>query len=536
MNIMDKNTEYMPRYINLEKLDHFIQFSLGRFKYFTARHCLYKSAGQYSYDIVNNKSILPDLVIYNTPFDKNVCFYGNQMSYPNPFPRKRFQVQNKKEGNPTKKKSSTNRKIALMQETQEPNMYFENDFDEEEDPEWMAVDVNDVAKGIKFEMIPTKTVKSRPSEKSRKVDLNELDQEFQNIDLNKRKHINDKETYKTDILDELFQENLDSYGIRTTNNPSSRKKSSSGYLNMNSKSTNDMNQMHDKKNLKNINQVPLNLNPINMNPYMNMNFNPNLGNPMLRMPPNMNNNMMNHNLQLMMNNKMNNYPMGLNNFTRLPLNQQMMMLNNMSMKPFNHIMNNQMDQDPKQPRFPGMNMPRAQMPGNIPSPIDYHFKIPNPNLQDPKSIIHRNLNEKGWFIQIEGKNMLNLNTFELFKFLSDFFRRGSEHNNITIQDFKTDMFFNPKALYENLVDTFSTGSKPFKSNPTIDGLPIDQPMNLNLNMNFMGNTYNNYMLNSRMPQQDLGFLNDFENQGKLKEKEIKPKKKSRIEHNLSADL
>lgn len=523
---MDKNIEYQ-RYINLEKLDHFIQFSLGRFKYYPARNCLYKSAGQYSYDIVNNKSILPDLVIYNSPFDKNTCFYGSNTTYHNSFPRKRFQVQSRNDGNSGKSKSS-NRRVTSMHETQEPNMFYENDYDDEEDPQWMDVDVQDVAKGIKFQTIPNKqNPKDKVKEKTRKVEMNDLDQEIQNLNINRNQP--KQETYNYDILDELFQENLDSYGIKTSNKPN--KKKSNEFSSAFQDFPNDFNQNFLNKNkneVKNISQVPLNLNPMNVNPYMNFN-------PMMRIPPMMNNNIMNRNIPFMMNN-MNKQPMGFNNFTRMPINQQMMMLNNMTMKPFNNIMNNQIDNNLKQPRFPGFNL-NPRMPQHIPMPMDYHMNLPKSNIQDPRSIIHRNLNEKGWFIQIDGKNMLNLNTFELFNFLSDVFKRGGiESNNITIQDFKTDMFFNPKSLYENLIDTFSNGSIQKSS---MENFPKEQPLNLNLNMNFMGNTYNNYMFNSRIPDDNLDFLNRLEDQDEiqLNESRNKTKKKSKKgELNLSADL
>ena len=75
----------------LKKFDEFIQESLNKYFYVDAWNKLYSITGKDSYDIISNKSTIPDLVIYNKPFNKNDCFFNsNKKSKHKKFPRVQF--------------------------------------------------------------------------------------------------------------------------------------------------------------------------------------------------------------------------------------------------------------------------------------------------------------------------------------------------------------------------------------------------------------------------------------------------------------
>ena len=75
----------------LKKFDEFIQESLNKYFYVDAWDKLYSITGKDSYDIISNKSTIPDLVIYNKPFNKNDCFFNsNKKSKHKKFPRVQF--------------------------------------------------------------------------------------------------------------------------------------------------------------------------------------------------------------------------------------------------------------------------------------------------------------------------------------------------------------------------------------------------------------------------------------------------------------
>ena len=82
---------------DLNEFDKFIQNSL--YKYFLVKpwQKLYNVTGENHTDIISDKSNIPDLVIFNKPFNKNICFIqtSNKRKY-NKFPRKQFLLRAKK--------------------------------------------------------------------------------------------------------------------------------------------------------------------------------------------------------------------------------------------------------------------------------------------------------------------------------------------------------------------------------------------------------------------------------------------------------
>ena len=82
---------------DLNKFDKFIQNSLHKYYFVKPWEQLYDVTGENHSDIISDKSTIPDLVIFNKPFNKNDCFIqtNNKKKY-NKFPRKQFILRPKK--------------------------------------------------------------------------------------------------------------------------------------------------------------------------------------------------------------------------------------------------------------------------------------------------------------------------------------------------------------------------------------------------------------------------------------------------------
>ena len=84
----------------LKKLDDFIQYSLDKYFYVDPWEKLYSVSGENHYDIISDKSTIPDLIIYNKSFNKNECFLqANKNHKFNKFPRIQFLLRPKKNKN-----------------------------------------------------------------------------------------------------------------------------------------------------------------------------------------------------------------------------------------------------------------------------------------------------------------------------------------------------------------------------------------------------------------------------------------------------
>ena len=82
---------------DLNKFDKFIQNSLYKYFFIKPWEQLYNATGENYTDIISDKSTIPDLVIFNKPFNKNNCFIQNinKRKY-NKFPRRQFLLRTKK--------------------------------------------------------------------------------------------------------------------------------------------------------------------------------------------------------------------------------------------------------------------------------------------------------------------------------------------------------------------------------------------------------------------------------------------------------
>ena len=81
----------------LKKFDIFIQDSLNKYHIVDPWKELYSNTGNNSYSIISNKSLIPDLVIFNKTFNKNNCFlYSNKNNKYIKYPRVAFIFKPKK--------------------------------------------------------------------------------------------------------------------------------------------------------------------------------------------------------------------------------------------------------------------------------------------------------------------------------------------------------------------------------------------------------------------------------------------------------
>ena len=84
----------------LKKFDNFIQDALNKYYIVDPWDELYSNTDKNSYSVISNKSIIPDLVIFNKTFNKNDCFLNsNKSNKYNKFPRVKFIFKPKKINN-----------------------------------------------------------------------------------------------------------------------------------------------------------------------------------------------------------------------------------------------------------------------------------------------------------------------------------------------------------------------------------------------------------------------------------------------------
>ena len=77
-----------------KSLDIFIQNSLNKFQFAEVKRELYFNAGDNINSIISHRSTIPDLVIWNKPFNKNKCFYNMRESKEfNKYPRIPFYLR-----------------------------------------------------------------------------------------------------------------------------------------------------------------------------------------------------------------------------------------------------------------------------------------------------------------------------------------------------------------------------------------------------------------------------------------------------------
>jgi hypothetical protein len=86
---------------------------------------------------------------------------------------------------------------------------------------------------------------------------------------------------------------------------------------------------------------------------------------------------------------------------------------------------------------------------------DNKYYNPTVFLENPALIVKKNLIEKNWFLMKDGKILGNYNSEELLFLLDEKIKEGNDFNNISINDYQTDVVFQPKILYEILKEHVS---------------------------------------------------------------------------------
>ena len=217
-----------------EQLDLFIQKSLDKFFFVEPWKKLYDRAGELHRDIISDKSIIPDLIIYNKAFNKVDCYFDCKKKLLINYPRKRFQLKPKykKEYNPSStygdeneisfyinkvpselSKNEINKSLNI---NKEKNKYSEisnedknREDDDEEEPEWANDNVEDYSNSkIVFKAIP-KSLEEKMSEdielSKDKISKNnvDIDEFFNNYDNNLNVINPIKNNKNNDIYNEL---------------------------------------------------------------------------------------------------------------------------------------------------------------------------------------------------------------------------------------------------------------------------------------------------------------------------------------------
>ena len=217
-----------------EQLDLFIQKSLDKFFFVEPWKKLYDRAGELHRDIISDKSIIPDLIIYNKAFNKVDCYFDCKKKLLINYPRKRFQLKPKykKEYNPSStygdeneisfyinkvpRELSKNEINKSLNINKEKNKYSEisnedknREDDDEEEPEWANDNVEDYSNSkIVFKAIP-KSLEEKMSEdielSKDKISKNnvDIDEFFNNYDNNLNVINPIKNNKNNDIYDEL---------------------------------------------------------------------------------------------------------------------------------------------------------------------------------------------------------------------------------------------------------------------------------------------------------------------------------------------
>ena len=168
------------RFRQCEQLDLFIQKSLDKFFFVDPWKKLYDRTGELHSDIINDKSTIPDLIIYNKTFNKLDCYFDCKAKVLINYPRKKFQLKPKyeKEYNPSstygdeKKISfyiskiptelSKNEMNKSLNINKDKNKYLDisnedknREDDDDNEPEWANDNVEDYFKSkIEFKAIP----------------------------------------------------------------------------------------------------------------------------------------------------------------------------------------------------------------------------------------------------------------------------------------------------------------------------------------------------------------------------------------------
>ena len=383
----------------------------------------------------------------------------------------------------------------------------EEQYDDEEEPEWENDDVNNYTTRITFQEIPKdlKEKAEKEIDKREKVDVynnkilqtlnvdNKIDnndknetEEILKFDENKNGNIFEQlesflksDEKKTENQNENFNNDFfDKYNNNSNNNIFNNNFSFNSNFNKSKKKNNLM--YNNNLNVNNINQnlqlqnlqlryqiqqqqaqqAQLQLYFLQQQQYLNYIQMQNLQNQIkgFYIPNNQRNPMinMNMNMNFSLNNNNNSNIEGANN-------------NNNKIN-FNNEENE--EEDPMMNDFT----------------TDSKYYNPTVFLENPALIVKKNLIEKNWFLMRDGKILGNYNSEELLFLLDEKIKEGNSFNNISISDYQTDVVFQPKILYEILKEHVSKIKKKYLESKFL---------------NQVNNSNNNSNINSMSPFNNL---------------------------------
>ena len=437
--------------IDHEKLDNFIELVLSKYTFQSPDDKLYQIAGEQAYNIINNNSLTPDLVIYNKAFNKNLCFYDFKGNSFNPFPRKKFKFEFR--GNDDKKQKDIG-----------------SNYSNEDDIQWADADINELEKDqfafcklpgqlekqgdniddildfknddLEEELI-MKEIEHEEEEKNiiNNFDLNifnsEVPKETKDASNNESSNINNEfdmgfltqmaqNVYGMKIEDNESQENYsrdgesikDKFGLKSILGDDGESES----LNNSIMKPNDIIENKENSLIKtNISksETPLKPEPVKTNL-----------NSKAYVPKNLvftDSNQADKGNTTKNNKAIPGFPIFPPQFMNFMSNY----MNNMQQNNSNSKKESVNEKPTKESKA--------------------SFDI----IDDPINIIYKNLFEKGWFVQVNDRKMINFNSYELLEFMEIHSKSGKDLYDLSITDYHTDMYFNPPTLLENLRDVIT---------------------------------------------------------------------------------
>ena len=410
----------------LQKLDDFIQFSLNKYFYVDAWEKLYEVSGDNHYDIISDKSTIPDLIIYNKSFNKNKCFlHANKNDKYNKFPRVQFLLRPKKFKN------------------YDPSCLYE---DEKVEP-----NSNNVKKAEENKFAPFE-FKSIPKEIENKYLNSNYNSEHNMLFDELKEFVKDDRDNSNEIKVKLIYENKNEIISNENNNKIKNiqqrqdnhdKKDKKENNNQEKKS----NQGKYEKNSKN-NQIQIN--------NMNINFNNNItmNNYLMFQQKMLQNIQYQKYINKMLKNNIYNFNNSQENKFNSFVNKNEIINNNIN-KP--QIINNNINNKTS-------NTNNESGKNKTINAISYYKNTDGINekeefekyINNLDEILKNYMNKRNWIV-IDNRSNIAVNKFnseELYYFLNTVICRH-ENINYSICDLETDFFFNPIEIHEKLKNMFN---------------------------------------------------------------------------------
>ena len=491
---------------DLSLLDNYIQKCLDLYKTVNPLKEYYEISGKYSKYIINNKSIIPDLVIYNSKFNKNDCFYDYYGSSYNAFPRVKFIL------NPKKSKIQ-NIKKEEIKEVKNEEIIEEKNLKDELKKDEIIENQNDNKKANSNESNDEKTKEEKNNEEE-KEEINDEEEDLTNptqfltqMQINQEKLTKDQNNIN-EMTKEIKEENKqeeENVDIKIEEKKKEieqeeKKQMSKKNIILNPNSKNIIVEegiesltFIENKKPKNENNTLSNLSTTisdnNNNNNNNNNDNNNNNN-------NVNNN--NNNNNNIVNNENNNekpkiqmLPPQMNIPIMSPLMymQNPLMSNSNLSVPFNYNIMNQIN-------YMNFHNEDDEDEDNDPMLNNFNddFTKYNPNifLEKPALIVKKNLFDKNWILMRNNKVVSNYNSEQLLYYLASQIRLGNKFENMNICDYQTEIVFMPSHLFDILRNTVPKLKKNYLQQKMMEFNLNKQQMFMMNNQMLMNNKYSKF--------------------------------------------